>query len=76
MTYKRKPLHVIRLTVAGLRNDAPDTAIAMRQRWRLCEIRAEEYGFVLLSRFINNLSAQVHKPIRNGPQSLYSLWIV
>ena len=31
----------------------------MRQRWRLCEIRAEEYGFVLLSRFLNALSAQV-----------------
>ena len=44
---------------AGLRNDASDTAIAMRQRWRLCEIRAEEYAFVLLSRFINSLAAQV-----------------
>ena len=31
----------------------------MRQRWRLCEIRAEEYMFVLLSRFLNQLDGQV-----------------
>ncbi|KAF7837081.1 phosphoglucan, water dikinase, chloroplastic [Senna tora] len=40
---------------SGLRNDAPDTAIAMRQKWRLCEIGLEEYSFVLLSRFFNAL---------------------
>ncbi|KAL4513385.1 hypothetical protein Ndes2437B_g00596 [Nannochloris sp. 'desiccata'] len=40
---------------SGLRNDAPDRALSMRQKWRLAEIRAEDYAFVLLSRFINNL---------------------
>ncbi|KAJ0232378.1 Phosphoglucan [Hirschfeldia incana] len=42
---------------SGLRNDAPDTAIAMRQKWRLCEIGLEDYFFVLLSRFLNALEA-------------------
>ncbi|WCJ27521.1 Phosphoglucan water dikinase chloroplastic [Euphorbia peplus] len=40
---------------SGLRNDAPDTAIAMRQKWRLCEIGLEDYSFVLLSRLVNAL---------------------
>ncbi|XP_074574253.1 phosphoglucan, water dikinase, chloroplastic [Curcuma longa] len=40
---------------SGLRNDAPDAAIAMRQKWRLCEIGLEEYSFVILSRFVNIL---------------------
>ncbi|XP_010546804.1 PREDICTED: phosphoglucan, water dikinase, chloroplastic isoform X2 [Tarenaya hassleriana] len=40
---------------SGLRNDAPDAAIAMRQKWRLCEIGLEDYFFVLLSRFLNAL---------------------
>lgn len=44
---------------SGLRNDAPDRAMAMRQRWRLAEIRAEDYVFVLLSRFINKLEERV-----------------
>ncbi len=44
---------------SGQRNDAPDSAIAMRQRWRLAELRAEEYAFVLLSRFISMLAGQV-----------------
>jgi phosphoglucan,water dikinase len=38
---------------SGLRNDAPDDSMIMRQRWRLAEVRAEEFFFVLLSRFIN-----------------------
>lgn len=42
---------------SGLRNDAPDSAIAMRQKWRLCEIGLEDYSFVLLSRYINALEA-------------------
>ncbi|GAB4844035.1 Phosphoglucan, water dikinase, chloroplastic [Ancistrocladus abbreviatus] len=42
---------------SGLRNDAPDAAIAMRQKWRLCEIGLEDYLFVLLSRFLNVLEA-------------------
>ncbi|OVA01660.1 Carbohydrate binding module family 20 [Macleaya cordata] len=42
---------------SGLRNDAPDAAIATRQKWRLCEIGLEDYSFVLLSRFLNALEA-------------------
>ncbi|GLU18569.1 hypothetical protein SLE2022_348620 [Rubroshorea leprosula] len=42
---------------SGLRNDAPDAAIAMRQKWRLCEIGLEDYSFVLLSRLLNALEA-------------------
>ncbi|KNA06557.1 hypothetical protein SOVF_179910 isoform A [Spinacia oleracea] len=42
---------------SGLRNDASDVAIAMRQKWRLCEIGLEDYSFVLLSRFLNALEA-------------------
>ena len=45
---------------SGPRNDAPDAALAMRQRWRLAELRAEEYAFVLLSQFTNAIEAQVH----------------
>ncbi|KAH7573367.1 hypothetical protein JRO89_XS03G0130200 [Xanthoceras sorbifolium] len=43
---------------SGLRNDASDAAIAMRQKWRLCEIGLEDYSFVLLSRFLNALEAR------------------
>ncbi|XP_020206268.1 phosphoglucan, water dikinase, chloroplastic [Cajanus cajan] len=55
-------LNVLRETIvkgleSGLRNDAPDSAIAMRQKWRLCEIGLEDYSFVLLSRFLNELEA-------------------
>lgn len=42
---------------SGLRNDASDAAIAMRQKWRLCEIGLEDYAFILLSRFLNALEA-------------------
>lgn len=42
----------------GLRNDAPEKALSMRQKWRLAEIRAEDYIFVLLSRFINNIESK------------------
>ncbi|XP_048496017.1 phosphoglucan, water dikinase, chloroplastic isoform X3 [Beta vulgaris subsp. vulgaris] len=42
---------------SGLRNDAPDASIAIRQKWRLCEIGLEDYSFVLLSRFLNALEA-------------------
>ncbi|MBA0713843.1 hypothetical protein Golax_012847 [Gossypium laxum] len=34
---------------SGLKNDASDAAIAMRQKWRLCEIGLEDYTFFLLS---------------------------
>ncbi len=33
--------------------------MAMRQRWRLAEIRCEDYAFVLFSRFLNLLDAKV-----------------
>lgn len=40
---------------AGLRNDAPDRALVMRQKWRLAEIRSEDYIFMVLSRYINSI---------------------
>uniref|UniRef100_A0A7N2LWV0 CBM20 domain-containing protein n=1 Tax=Quercus lobata TaxID=97700 RepID=A0A7N2LWV0_QUELO len=46
---------IVKSLESGLRNDAPDAAIAMRQKWRLCEIGLEDYSFVLLSRFLNVL---------------------
>ena len=33
--------------------------MAMRQRWRLAEIRAEDYAFVLFSSFLNQLNDKV-----------------
>ncbi|XWS09268.1 hypothetical protein CRYUN_Cryun40dG0071300 [Craigia yunnanensis] len=42
---------------SSLRNDAPDATIAMRQKWRLCEIGLEDYSFVLLSRLLNTHEA-------------------
>ena len=44
---------------SGLRNDAPDSALVMRQRWRLAEGKCAEYAFTLMSRFINKLEEQV-----------------
>ena len=35
---------------SGLRTDAPDSSLAMRQRWRVADARLEDYAFVLLSR--------------------------
>ena len=43
----------------ALRNDVDDDKLSMRQRWRLSEIRLEEYGFVVLSRIINDLEHMV-----------------
>ena len=34
--------------------------MAMRQRWRLAEIRAEDYAFVLFSSFLNQLNDKVY----------------
>ncbi len=45
--------------VAGLRNDVTDEVLSMRQRWRLADIRLEEYSFVVLSRIIGQLEDQV-----------------
>lgn len=39
----------------GLRNDAPDSAMVMRQRWRLADLRCEDYAFILLSRYVNDM---------------------
>ncbi|PNH06514.1 Phosphoglucan, water dikinase, chloroplastic [Tetrabaena socialis] len=44
--------------VAGLRNDVTDEVLSMRQRWRLADIRLEEYCFVVLSRMIGVMEAQ------------------
>ncbi|KAG2437888.1 hypothetical protein HXX76_005505 [Chlamydomonas incerta] len=44
--------------VAGLRNDVTDEVLSMRQRWRLADIRLEEYAFVVLSRIIGQLEEQ------------------
>ena len=44
---------------AGLRNDTDDGMLEMRQRWRLADVRLEEYCFVVLSRVINALEEQV-----------------
>lgn len=61
---------------SGLRNDASDQAIAMRQKWRLCEIGLEDYAFVLLSRFINTLETMgVGETLVNEAQSTnVSMW--
>eukprot|EP00897_Mesotaenium_endlicherianum_P010694 jgi/Mesen1/9653/ME000671S09008 len=42
---------------SGLRNDASDASIAMRQKWRLAEIGLEDYSFVLLSQVGNAVEA-------------------
>lgn len=47
---------------AGLRNDATDASIAMRQKFRLTEIRAEDYAYVLVSRILNIFEEQVLPP--------------
>lgn len=57
---------------SGLRNDAPDRALAMRQRWRLAEIRTEDYAFMLLSRFINALEERV-RTVKTIIELFYSL---
>ena len=44
---------------AGLRNDTSDEMLEMRQKWRLADVRLEEYCFVVLSRVINSLEEQV-----------------
>ena len=38
---------------SGLRTDAPDASLAMRQAWRIADTRAEEYVFVTLSWALN-----------------------
>lgn len=53
---------------AGLRNDTSDEMLEMRQKWRLADVRLEEYCFVVLSRVINSLEEQVGMKIWK-PQS-------
>jgi hypothetical protein len=43
----------------GLRNDTTDDLLENRQRWRLADVRLEEYCFVVLSRLVNALEEQV-----------------
>lgn len=61
---------------SGLRNDAPDAAIAMRQKWRLSEIGLEDYAFVLLSRYLNALEnlGGAHQLSRNVDSNNVSSW--
>ncbi len=56
--FSKRSVHTQLAGGAGLRNDASEAALAMRQRWRLAEIRAEEVAFVLLSSFLNQLAEQ------------------
>lgn len=53
---------LLRALSSGLRNDAPDAALAMRQRFRLAELRCEDYVFVLMSRFVNALEREGGAP--------------
>ncbi|KAL6527569.1 Phosphoglucan, water dikinase, chloroplastic [Orobanche gracilis] len=61
---------------SGLRNDASDSSIAMRQKWRLSEVGLEDYAFVLLSRFLNALEAigSAQWLAKNAQQKNVSLW--
>ena len=67
---------------SGLRNDAPEGSLAMRQRWRLAEGRAQDYAFVLLSRLTNLLEAQAltaapRTPGRTHPRlCILPQWVV
>ena len=38
---------------SGLRNDAPEAALEMRQKYRLCEIALENFAFTVASRALN-----------------------
>ena len=42
---------------SGLRNDAADDALVMRQRFRLADLRCEDYAFVLAARVLGLLEA-------------------
>eukprot|EP00210_Caulerpa_lentillifera_P008291 g7912.t1 len=60
---------------SGVRNDAPDEALVMRQSFRLAEIRSEEYAFVLLSRYINLLEShdRSFERLVNGNERAWAL---
>ena len=42
-----------RALASGLRNDAPERAMEMRQKYRLCEIALENFAFTVASRALN-----------------------
>ena len=56
---------------------------ALRQRYRLAELRCEEYLFVMMSRFSNGLEAEVRDSWRQGggprhllsPRKAQGLWL-
>jgi phosphoglucan, water dikinase len=48
---------IISSLASGLRNDAADDALVMRQRFRLADLRCEDYAFVLASRVLGILEA-------------------
>ena len=43
---------------SGLRNDAPERALEMRQKYRLCEISMENFAFTVASRALNAFGAE------------------
>jgi phosphoglucan, water dikinase len=45
--------HLARGLASGLRTDAPDASLAMRQAWRVADVRTEEFVFVTLSWALN-----------------------
>jgi len=53
--------------VSGLRTDAADTSLAMRQAWRIADARAEEYVFVTLSWALNLCEASGFGLAATGP---------
>lgn len=58
---------------SGLRNDAPDNAMAMRQKWRLAELRCEDYAFILLSRYINAIAGSgTLAALRSGDEASWA----
>ena len=55
---------------SGMRNDAPDASLAMRQRWRVADARLEDWLFVLLSR----LAAAIDAPtLATSPAAAWSV---
>eukprot|EP00798_Chlamydomonas_sp_ICE-L_P027102 gene27101-2326_t len=50
--------YYVRGLSAGLRQDVTNDMLASRQKWRLADLRLEEFNCVVLSRLINSLEAQ------------------
>ena len=49
---------IARGLASGLRNDAPDESIIMRQQWRLADLDLEQHAFVVLSHAANQLEGE------------------